>query len=89
MKTSHDPGRLVVRAGGLVLAGIGIFFILARPALLPEDLRFLQQRADDIDATVPRLRSWLRLVFVVLGGHATAAGILTIFVAATIAAMLA
>ena len=69
--------------GGVVLAGIGIFFILARPALLPEDLLFLQQHADDIDAAVPRLRGWLRLVFVVLGGHATAAGILTVFLAAT------
>ena len=69
--------------GGVVLAGIGIFFILARPALLPEDLLFLQQHADDIDAAVPRLRRWLRLVFVVLGGHATAGGILTVFLAAT------
>ena len=83
------PGSTVILAawlfgmGGLVLAGIGTFFIFVRPALLPEDLHFLQQQARDIDTAVPRLRPWLRHVFVVLGGHALAAGLLTIFVAAT------
>ena len=68
---------------GLVLAGMGIFFIFVRPALLPEDLHFLQQQEKEIDTAVPRLRRWLRHVFVVLGGHALSAGLLTIFVAAT------
>jgi hypothetical protein len=30
---------LFAAGGGVVLAGIGVFFILFRPALLPEDLR--------------------------------------------------
>jgi hypothetical protein len=68
---------------GAVLAGIGAFFILVRPALLPEDLRFLHQGTSEIDAAVPRLRAWLRLVFMVLGGQALAAGALTVYVAAT------
>jgi hypothetical protein len=68
---------------GAVLAGIGGFFIFLRPALLPEDLRYLGRAAGDIDELVPQMHRWLRLVFVALGGHAIAAGILTMYLAAT------
>jgi hypothetical protein len=68
---------------GIVLAGIGGFFILLRPSLLPEDLRFLGESINEIDEYVPRLRRWLQRVFMVLGGQALAAGALTVFVAAT------
>ncbi|KMO72875.1 hypothetical protein MCHLDSM_03860 [Mycolicibacterium chlorophenolicum] len=69
--------------GGAALVGIGGFFMLARPALLPEDLCYLDRSADEIADSIPRLGRWLRRVFVVLGGYAAAAGILTIYVAAT------
>jgi hypothetical protein len=69
--------------GGVILVGIGGFFLLARPALLPEDLRYLGRTASDIDAAIPALRRWLRLVFTVLGGYAVATGILTVYVAAS------
>jgi hypothetical protein len=69
--------------GGAVLVGIGGFFLFARPALLPEDLRYLDRTDTEIDAAVPGLGGWLRLVFVVLGGYAVATGILTLYVAAT------
>lgn len=69
--------------GGVVLVGIGGFFLFARPALLPEDLRYLDRADTEIDAAVPGLRGWLRLVFTVLGGYAAATGILTVYVAAT------
>lgn len=69
-------------AGGLLLVGIGAFFIFVRPPLLPEDLRFLGRSSGEIEQLLPPLRSWLRRVFVVLGGHALTAGGLTIFVAA-------
>ena len=36
-----------------VLAGIGLFFILARPALLPEDLRFLDRSTAQIEQALP------------------------------------
>lgn len=68
---------------GLVLAGIGGYFVFLRPPLLPEDLRFLGRTIREIDEFMPQLRRWLRYVFVVLGGHAVAAGGLTVFVAAT------
>ena len=70
-------------AGGVLLVGIGAFFVFVRPPLLPEDLRFLGRSGDEIDQFVPRLRKWLRRVFMVLGGHALTVGGLTIFVAAT------
>ena len=70
-------------AGGVLLVGIGAFFILIRPPLLTEDLRFLHRSGSEIDQLVPQLRMWLRRVFVVLGGHALTVGVLTIFVAAT------
>jgi hypothetical protein len=57
-------------AGGVVLAGIGVFFILFRPALLPEDLRFLDRSTAQIEQAIPALRVWLRRVFTVFGGHA-------------------
>ncbi len=69
--------------GGAILVGIGGFFLLARPALLPEDLRYLRRTAGEIDAAVPSLREWLRLVFIVLGGYAVATRTLTIYLAAT------
>ena len=69
--------------GGVVLVGIGVFFIFARPPFLPEDLRFLGRSEGEIDQFVPQLRRWLQRVFVVLGGHALTAGGLTIFIAAT------
>lgn len=70
-------------AGGVGLIGIGGYFLALRPALLAEDLSFLGRSGSDIDEAVPRLREWLRLVFSVLGGYAVAAGVLTVFIAAT------
>lgn len=69
--------------GGAVVIGIGGFFLFARPALLPEDLRYLDRTDTEIDAAIPGLRGWLRLVFIVLGGYAAATGILTLYLAAT------
>ena len=70
-------------AAGTSLAGIGVFFVFLRSSLLPEDLRFLGRGSSEIDEFMPQLRRWLRRVFTVLGGHALAAGGLTVFVAAT------
>ncbi len=54
-------------AGGVLLAGIGVFFLFVRPPLLPEDLRFLGRSSNEIDELVPQLKTWLRRVFTVLG----------------------
>ncbi|MCV7055632.1 hypothetical protein [Mycolicibacterium gilvum] len=68
-------------AGGAIVAGVGGYFVIARPALLPEDLRYLRRSDGEVEAAIPRLRKWLHLVFIVLGGHMVSTGILTIYVA--------
>jgi hypothetical protein len=61
---------------GMILVGVGGYFILARPALLPEDLRFLGMSQGEVATVVPRLTTWLSHVFRVLGGFIVATGIL-------------
>lgn len=68
---------------GISLVGIGGFFILARPPLLPEDARFMGSTTEEILASLPRLSSWLRHVFWVLGGYIATTGVLVLYVANT------
>lgn len=76
-------GAWLFGIAGVILAGIGAFFILLRPSLLPEDLRYLGESLSQIDDDVPQLQRWLRRVFIAMGGQALAAGGLTVYVAAT------
>lgn len=68
-------------ACGVWLIALGFYFIVMRPALLPEDLRFMATTFADIRTAVPGLESWLARVFTVLGGFMAGAGVLTVFVA--------
>ena len=68
---------------GVIVAGIGVFFILLRPSLLPEDFRYLGKSVSQINHDVPQLQRWLQRVFIAMGGHALAVGGLTVYVAAT------
>jgi hypothetical protein len=83
----ENRGRMlsstVLAAAGIAVIGIGFYFILLRPPLLPEDLRFLALPASQFDIVRPRLELWLGHVFIVLGGYAVATGVLTITLAAT------
>lgn len=54
--------------------------MLARPPLLPEDLRYLGTSPNQVEHLLPRLTPWLRNVFTVMGGFMAACGVLTIFV---------
>ena len=54
--------------------------MLARPPLLPEDLRYLASSAIQIDLVLPRLAAWLRNVFIVMGGFIAGLGVLIAFV---------
>lgn len=74
---------LLLTMTGVIVVGIGVYFVLFRPPLLPEDVRYLQLTNADLSALGQRLRDWLGFVFVVLGGFATATGILVITHAAT------
>jgi len=66
---------------GVILVGIGLYFIFARPAFLPEDARYTGASLAEIQAVAPSIAQWLGRVFWVLGGYIVATGILTIYLA--------
>ena len=68
---------------GIWLIGHGLYFALLRPALLPEDPRYIGSSLAQIQSALPGLERWLNRVFMVMGGFIAASGLLTIFVAAT------
>lgn len=73
-----DAGAWVLVTCGLVVVGIGVFFIGFRPPLLPEDRRYMTAPQAPLDAVLPGLSRWLEKVFWVAGGYMVATGILTI-----------
>ncbi len=68
-------------ACGIWLVSLGLYFILLRPPLLPEDTRFMGSSLAQVRAAVPGLEGWLQRVFVVMGGFMAGAGVLTVLVA--------
>ena len=74
---------LVLATAGVALVGTGLYFILVRPPLLPEDLRYMDLSAVQFEVVRSRLEAWLTQVFRVMGGHVLATGVLTITLAAT------
>ena len=74
---------LVLMAAGVAVVGTGLYFILLRPPLLPEDVRHLGLSSTQLGVVGPRLEGWLGQVFRVLGGYILATGVLTITVAST------
>ena len=71
----------VLAACGLWLVALGVYFLLLRPALLPEDPRFMGASIETLRTAAPGLERWLNLVFNVMGGFMIAAGSLTTLVA--------
>ena len=71
----------MLTACGVWLVGLGLYFIVLRPSLLPEDLRFMGTTLAQTRATVPGLEGWLHKVFTVMGGFMAGAGVLTVFAA--------
>lgn len=74
---------LFMTLNGVILMGLGFYFILIRPPLLSEDLRFMDISYAIIQNTLPGLTIWLRHVFWVLGGYMLTSGLLTSYVALT------
>ena len=73
----HPSGK-VFAVCGLWLVGLGAWFIFLRPALLPEDLRYLGGSLDAIRTAAPGLERWLGHVFDVMGGFMVATGAMTV-----------
>jgi hypothetical protein len=86
MPTTGDSRRMcastwLLSACGAWLVGLGAYFVLLRPALLPEDPRYMGMTLAQLRDAVPGLERWLRLVFSVMGGFMAGAGVLTLFLA--------
>jgi hypothetical protein len=74
---------IVLIMAGVTLIGVGLYFILLRPPLLPEDVRYMALPAAQLDILRPRLDLWLTHVFRVMGGYVLATGVLAVTLAAT------
>ena len=66
---------------GAWLIALGLYFALLRPALLPEDLRYIGGSVGQGQVSLAGLERWLNRVFSVMGGFIAASGILTMFLA--------
>jgi hypothetical protein len=80
---SWTPSSIALTMAGVTLIGVGLYFILLRPPLLPEDVRYMALPAAQFDIVKPRLEAWLTHVFRVMGGYVLATGVLTITLAST------
>ena len=80
---SWPLSSILLAAAGASLVVAGLYFIVVRPPLLPEDVRYMALPAAQFDAVRPRLELWLGHVFKVMGGYVLATGVLAITLAAT------
>ena len=69
-------GRLLALCG-IWLLGLGLYFIFIRPPMLPEDLRFVGG-AEALGSAHEALHTWLKHVFIVMGGFMLGCGTLTL-----------
>ncbi len=68
---------------GIILMGIGLYFALIRPELLPEDFRYMVLSPEQLQVTAPGLLNWLDKVFWVMGCYVFTTGLLTSYLAQT------
>ena len=80
---SWSLSAILLAVAGVTLIGAGLYFLLLRPPLLPEDIRYMGLGEAQLAAVRPRLEAWLTHVFRVMGGYVLATGILTVTLAAT------
>ncbi|HLG41088.1 MAG TPA: hypothetical protein VI461_15510 [Chitinophagaceae bacterium] len=68
---------------GLLLVGMGLYFIFIRPPLLPEDLRYTGSALQNVNDNIPGLANWLQKVLGLLGGYIFTTELLTVFISFT------
>ena len=74
---TNQPLRLsavLLALGGILLSVMGLYFVLIRPPLLAEDLRYMQTTLPTIQEKIPGMIGWLSRVFTVLGGYIFTSG---------------
>ena len=82
-RTAWTPSSILLAATGATLILAGLYFLLLRPALLLEDVRYIDLSTAELAAGRPRLEAWLGHVFRVMGGYVLATGALTVTLAVT------
>ncbi len=80
---SWPLSAIVLILAGITLIGAGLYFLIIRPPLLPEDVRYLNLGPAQLAAVRPRLEAWLTHVFRVMGGYVLATGVLIVTLGAT------
>lgn len=83
MNTKPYTSSILLALNGIILMGLGLYFVFLRPPLLPEDPRFMGTTLAEIHTFLPGLLVWLRRVFWVMGGFMFATGLLLLYVAQT------
>ena len=74
---------IVLSVTGVLLSGMGLYFIFFRPPLLPEDLLYMSITMQNVEGHLPGLLPWLQKVFWVLGGYVFTTGVLTVYISLT------
>jgi hypothetical protein len=74
---------ILMALSGILLVGVGFYFLFLRPPLLPEDIRFMSLTPSELQLVGSRLASWLTHVFRVMGGYVAATGVLAFTLAMT------
>ena len=83
MNTKPYASSILLALNGIILMGLGLYFVFLRPALLPEDPRFMGTTLAEIQTSLPGLLIWLRRVFWVMGGFMFATRLLLLYLAQT------
>jgi len=83
IKQFKTYSSIILSSAGLLLAGMGLYFIFLRPRLLPEDLRYIGSVSQNVKDNIPGLANWLQKVFWVMGGYIFTTGLLTVFISFT------
>ncbi len=82
MKLQPYSSRVLALCG-IILMGMGLYFALLRPPLLPEDVRYMGTSLAKVQEQLPQLLNWLNKVFWVMGAYIFTSGLLTLYTAAT------
>jgi uncharacterized membrane protein YphA (DoxX/SURF4 family) len=78
-----SASSILLALSGIILIGVGCYFLFLRPALLPEDIRYMSLTPAELESIGPRLARWLAHLFNVMGGYVMATGVLTLTLAVT------
>src|SRR3569833_544797 len=78
-----SASSILLAFSGTILIGVGCYFLFLRPALLPEDIRYMNLSPAELQSVGDRLAAWLTHVFRVMGGYVTATGVLALTLAVT------